>query len=78
MDVVVNGPARDLVGVDSDFRDQVSELYDTGSLSLAACADTIAARRVGPADLHTAARVVPAAVLRLAQRQWAGRANLCP
>jgi uncharacterized protein len=78
VDVVVNGAALDLVRADGDLRDQVSELHDTGSVLFSACANTMTARRVTASDLHPAARVVTAAVLHLAQRQWAGWAYLRP
>ena len=78
VDVVVNGPALSLVLADSILRGQVSELHTLGSVEFSACANTMAARGVEPTELHPAARRVEAAVLHLAQRQWAGWAYLRP
>lgn len=78
VDVVVNGAALDLVLAGSDFHHQVTELADGGIIGFSACANTMTARGVHAADLHPAARIVPAAVVHLAQRQWAGWAYLRP
>lgn len=78
VDVVVNGAALDLVLAGSDFHHQVTELADGGIIGFSACANTMTARGVHAADLHPAARIVTAAVVHLAQRQWAGWAYLRP
>jgi intracellular sulfur oxidation DsrE/DsrF family protein len=78
VDVVVNGPALDLVLADSDLREQVSELHGSGLVMFSACANTMAGRGVTAGDLHPATEVVPAAVVHLAQRQWGGWAYLRP
>lgn len=78
VDVVVNGAALDLVLLDGALREQVSDVHAGGSVEFSACANTMTARGITPADLHPAAHVVPAAVVHLAQRQWAGWAYLRP
>lgn len=78
VDVVVNGAALDLVLADGDLREQVSDLHASGSVEFSACANTMAARGIGPTHLHPAAHIVTAAVPHLARRQWAGWAYLRP
>lgn len=78
VDIVVNGAALSLVLAESAWRSSVSELQAAGSVTFSACANTMAARGVQAADLHPAAHVVPAAVLHVAERQWAGWAYLRP
>jgi uncharacterized protein len=78
VDVVVNGPALSLVLADSILHGQVSELYALGAVEFSACANAMAAQGVESTELHPAARVVAAAVVHLAQRQWAGWAYLRP
>ncbi|MGB5148653.1 MAG: DsrE family protein [Mycobacterium sp.] len=78
VDVVLTGAALDLVLAESTLRAHITDLNAAGSVAFSACANTMAARGIGPADLHPAARIVPAAVLHLAQRQWAGWAYLRP
>ena len=78
VDVVVNGPALDLVVADSSLAPQVNQLSASGFVEFSACANTMNSRSLTPLDLLPATRIVTAAVLHLAQRQWAGWAYLRP
>lgn len=78
VDIVVNGAALDLVLTGSDLHADVTDLADGGLVTFSACANTIRARGMDATDLHPAARIVPAAVAHIAQRQWAGWAYLRP
>ncbi len=78
VDVVVNGPALNLVLAQSDWREQVTGLQAQGNVRFSACANTMAAQGVEAADLHPAAQIVSAAVLHVAERQWAGWAYVRP
>lgn len=78
VDVVVNGPALNLVLANSGWRKEIGELQAGGAVTFGACANTMTARGVAATDLLPAVVVVSAAVLHLAQRQWAGWAYLRP
>ena len=78
VDVVVNGAALNLVLAGSDLHTRVNDLAGGGSVEFSVCANTMKARGVQSTDLNPVARIVPAAVVHLAQRQWAGWAYLRP
>jgi hypothetical protein len=78
VDIVVNGAAVDLVLTGSPVLALLQDVLDCGAVELGVCANTMAARGIGTGDLHSATTVVAAAVLHVAQRQWAGWAYLRP
>ena len=78
VDIVVNGAALDLVLAGSPVVASLDDVLDCGAVELSACANTMAARGIGVVDLHSGTTVVAAAVLHVAQRQWAGWAYLRP
>lgn len=78
VDIVVNGAAVDLALTGSPVLALLQDVLDCGAVELSACANTMAARGIGTGDLHSATTVVAAAVLHVAQRQWAGWAYLRP
>jgi intracellular sulfur oxidation DsrE/DsrF family protein len=78
VDEVVNGPALNLVLRQSDWCEQVTGLQEQGNVTFSACANTMAAQGIEAADLHPAAQIVTAAVLHIAERQWAGWAYVRP
>ena len=78
VEVLTNAAGLDLVMRDSADRVAVTDLAGTGTTTFLACANTMAGRAISSAELHPAARIVPAAVAHLARRQWAGWAYLRP
>ncbi|OKH65460.1 hypothetical protein EB73_21710 [Mycobacterium sp. SWH-M3] len=78
VEIVVNAAALDVVLATSPLSAEVTAAQSGSAVGFRACANTMAARDVGAADLNPVVEIVAAAVAHLAQRQWDGWAYLRP
>ena len=71
--VVVQGTAVTGVTVEGGFEDDLATAMDEG-LDIVACANSMRRAGVDPDQVIPGVGTVPAAVVHLAERQWAGAA----
>ena len=77
IEIVAYGPGINMLKMDSEVGGRLSEAADNG-VSIAACANTMKANQLTPADMHPAARIVPAGVVEIIRQESEGYAYIRP
>lgn len=77
IEVVAYGPGIDMLKLDSTVGNRLQEATEAG-VTITACANTMKSRKLTPADMHPAARIVPAGVVEIIKREGEGYAYIRP
>ncbi len=77
IEVVAFGPGINMLKFDSEVGVRLQEAADSGVV-LAACGNTMKGQNLTPADMHPAAKVVPAGIVELVRKQQQGWAYIRP
>lgn len=77
IEIVAFGPGINMLKFDSEVGGRLQEAADSG-VFIAACGNTMKAQNLTPADMHPAAKVVPAGIVELMRKQQQGWAYIRP
>lgn len=77
VEIVAYGPGLDMLKFDSEVSNRLTDARKSG-VTLAACGNTMKARKVNKQDLHADVTVVPAGVIEIMQKQRAGWTYIRP
>lgn len=77
IEIVAYGPGLDMLKFDSEVANRLADARK-GGVTLAACGNTMKARKVTKQDLHTDVTVVPAGVVEIMNKQRAGWTYIKP
>ncbi len=77
IEIVAYGPGLDMLKFDSEVGNRLTDARK-GGVTLAACGNTMKARKVAKQDLHGDVTVVPAGVVEIMNRQRAGWTYIKP
>lgn len=77
IEVVAFGPGINMLKFDSEVGGRLQEAADSG-VTIAACGNTMKGQNLTPADMHPAAKVVPAGIVELMRKQQQGWAYIRP
>lgn len=77
IEIVAYGPGLDMLKFDSEVANRLTDARKSG-VTLAACGNTMKARKVAKDDLHADVTVVPAGVVEIMGRQRAGWTYIKP
>jgi len=77
IEVVAYGPGIGMLTLESEVGSRLVDSANSGIL-IAACANTMKAKNLTPADMHPAAKIVPAGVVEIVKREQEGYAYIRP
>ncbi len=77
IEIVAYGPGLDMLKFDSEVANRLTDARK-GGVTLAACGNTMKARKVSKQDLHADVTVVPAGVVEIMSKQRAGWTYIKP
>lgn len=77
IEVVAFGPGINMLKFDSEVGGRLQEAADSG-VTIAACGNTMKGQHLTPADMHPAAKIVPAGIVELVRKQQEGWAYIRP
>lgn len=77
IEIVAYGPGLDMLKFDSEVANRLTDARK-GGVALAACGNTMKARKVVKQDLHADVAVVPAGVVEIVNKQRAGWTYIKP
>lgn len=77
LEIVAYGPGINMMKFDSEVANRLSEASESG-IAILACGNTMKNQKLGPTDLHSSAKVIPAGVVHIVKREKDGWAYLRP
>jgi len=77
LEIVAYGPGINMLKLESEVGGRLAEAKDNGVVIIA-CGNTMKGQKLTPADMHPAAKIVPAGVVEIMKRQKEGCAYIRP
>jgi intracellular sulfur oxidation DsrE/DsrF family protein len=77
IEIVAYGPGIAMLKFDSEVGDRLAEAADNG-IVVAACGNTMRAQKLTPDDMYPTAKIVPAGVVEIIEREREGYAYIRP
>ncbi|MBI3432175.1 MAG: DsrE family protein [Hydrogenophilales bacterium] len=77
IEIVAYGPGIGMLTADSEVADRVSEAADSG-VKVAACGNTMKAKKLTKADMNSKVDIVPAGVVEIVTREMEGYSYIRP